>query len=400
MNRSRLVLILGLVALLAKLLIAWNYYGSTAVYFAESYAKKTLEPGGSANAYQQGITYTENGRDYLRRLYSDTPLNLNIARMAGGVSSATGLPFPFLFRLPSILADIGILFLLWRMLRPQTDREWAALAVAAVSPVSILASGYHGSTDGVMVCLLLLAVYLLRERAPAAGAAFGFACGFSLWPALLLPVIGAGPVFLVAAVIAWGVAGLPDLAQYPSVVFSRLLLPNEMAVPWGPTRFVSFLTSHLSVPLLFGAAIWIGRRYRNGRLDLRFAFGVTLLILALPRLDLPRLAWLAPWLVFLGVEAAAAYQVAATVLLVSVYSYWAGPFPWNYANWLGRGGWAGITIFYELTAWAITAFLAWRIWVLIRESNSGEAAPHGSLDAAPPEPKSTTRRPRPARAQR
>src|SRR5204863_1263716 len=77
----------------------------------------------------------------------------------------SGLTFPFLLRLPGIVADFIVVLALCSMTKA-TDRlrvpTWA-LTLFALSPVSIMVCGFHGNTDGVMVMLLVLSsVFCIR----------------------------------------------------------------------------------------------------------------------------------------------------------------------------------------------------------------------------------------------
>jgi hypothetical protein len=89
---------------------------------------------------------------------------------------ASGITFPFLLRLPGIVADFVVILLLLQI--REDDRRlrlptWA-LVVFARKRLSIIVSGYHVNTDPVMVMLLLLSVYFCT-RNPAC-AFWSFLC--------------------------------------------------------------------------------------------------------------------------------------------------------------------------------------------------------------------------------
>src|SRR5438105_13800388 len=63
-----------------------------------------------------------------------------------------------------------------------------ALALFALSPVSLMVSGFHGNTDPVMVLLLVCAVWMcLRNRPVLAGLFFAFGCQIKFVRLLFLP---------------------------------------------------------------------------------------------------------------------------------------------------------------------------------------------------------------------
>jgi len=71
----------------------------------------------------------------------------------------------------------------------------------ALSPVSIMVSGFHGNTDPVMICLVLLSIYLVESGRPAwlCGAIFGMAMWIKIVPVIFLPAFGAVPENAAAA---------------------------------------------------------------------------------------------------------------------------------------------------------------------------------------------------------
>ena len=82
---------------------------------------------------------------------------------------ASGISFPFLLRLPGIVADSSssLSCSKSKKMTPGLDyplgRSWSSRS----APLSIMVSGYHGNTDSVMVMLLLLSIYFLPELARA-----------------------------------------------------------------------------------------------------------------------------------------------------------------------------------------------------------------------------------------
>lgn len=100
--------------------------------------------------------------------FNHPPFIIHFLRL---LSLSAGESFPFWLRLPAILADVGSVFLLVRIL---PEASVSMLVLVAVSPISILVSGFHGNTDPVMIFFVLLGIYLLTVgRIALAGMAFG-----------------------------------------------------------------------------------------------------------------------------------------------------------------------------------------------------------------------------------
>src|SRR5882762_10162878 len=97
--------------------------------------------------------------------------------------------FPFLLRLPSIVADFFALLVLLRIrIKTGLPPMWA-LVLFALSPVAFMVSGFHGNVDPIMVCVLLVAAYFCVEEHAVLSAIFlGLACGIKIIPLFLTPV--------------------------------------------------------------------------------------------------------------------------------------------------------------------------------------------------------------------
>ena len=96
--------------------------------------------------------------------------------------------FPFLLRLPSIIADVLALLILWRLHQKTGNPPVWSLALFALSPVAFMVSGFHGNVDPIMVCLLLVATYFCVEENLLLSAMFlALACAIKIIPLFLVP---------------------------------------------------------------------------------------------------------------------------------------------------------------------------------------------------------------------
>lgn len=109
------------------------------------------------------------------------------------IDSARPALFPTIFKLPSILADIGVCWLLYRIWskRAGAPAAMAAAAGYAWCLVAILVGGYHCNTDNIYAFFALLAAYQMQDRSSAfkSGLALGAAINVKLTPVLLIPVL-------------------------------------------------------------------------------------------------------------------------------------------------------------------------------------------------------------------
>src|SRR5262249_42180144 len=99
-----------------------------------------------------------------------------------------GIHFPFLLRLPGIIADFLVVLVLLQFRKTDVRVPTWALALFVLSPVSLMVSGFHGNTDPVMVLLLICAVWMCLLNRPAlAGLFFALSCQIKIVPLLFLP---------------------------------------------------------------------------------------------------------------------------------------------------------------------------------------------------------------------
>src|SRR6267142_4371502 len=97
--------------------------------------------------------------------------------------------FPFLLRLPSIIADALALLILLRLHQKTGNPPVWSLALFALSPVAFMVSGFHGNVDPVMVCALLIAACCcVEEHVLLSGIFLALACSIKVIPLFLTPV--------------------------------------------------------------------------------------------------------------------------------------------------------------------------------------------------------------------
>ncbi len=176
------VLLAGIIAVLLKLLLALSTAGTNDVRTWE-HDLTTLRTAGFVELYRSGVQYdSPAGRLDPRQVFIHPPAVLHGLLIVGSLQDRTGWPLRFWLRAACALADAGTLVLLWRMFGKR-----AQILVLALSPVSILISGFHGNTDPIMMFFLVAAVFF-AERGNAghavtsSGAAFGLACSVKLIP--------------------------------------------------------------------------------------------------------------------------------------------------------------------------------------------------------------------------
>lgn len=274
-----------------------------------------------------------------------------------GITALTDAPFPFVFRLPAIVADAGSCLLLWRVWRGRAGERWAWVAAAAMAwnLNAVLVGAYHCNTDNVVAFLSLLSAYLLatRDRPGWAGLALAAAINVKIVPVLLVPPLlsACGNWRAVWRFLLGLSAGaIPFLLMFAATpAFAKNVLgyvpsPGE----WGLTFFALNLDH---VPLLAGrtsaAVAWLGRdgkylvfaasaaiglagliwRRRWSAYELAAATVAAFLVLT-PGFGVQYTVYAAPLILAVDLRRGAGYGLLAGAYVLAVYAgTWDGTLP-------------------------------------------------------------------------
>lgn len=365
----RLLLIAAAVAFLLKVALAATSYGTNDVQTFEEMLEK-LQKQGARTLYLEGTDILLDGRVVGPMPMNHPPMVLTMLRVWGGLRDVTGLRLGFWIRLTCAFADLLTLWGVYRLVGIE-GRRWIGVLLVALSPASILISGFHGNTDPIMIALVVLAVFLLERRdAPWwAGAAFGLACSVKVWPILLAPVflLSGGALrrrvrFAAAALGTALAAALPWREAGFRLMFERVFHYGSLPGWWGITYLVRDSQTPVRAAMfacILAGAVLMYRRVPS--LFDRCAVSTFLFLFLAPGFGPQYLAWGVPWTAAAGWRSAAAFQLAAGVFLFGMYTAWSAGFPWDFANahkylipaWTFRFG---------LLAWVATAVMAVDVW--------------------------------------
>lgn len=331
-----------------KLYLALTTVGALdAAGFADHLAK--IEQVGGLGAYRV--------RGAFNNPFNSPPFMIHALRGMGWLAQTTPFPFPFWLRLPSVCADVGSFLITRQMLArlwPGRDLTCPLLLVA-LSPVSIMLSGYHGNTDALMIFLVLLTAHLCERggRAWAAGLAFGAALNIKVVPLifaaaflLYLPDARRRLQFWVAAAGLWFTTSLPYVLQDPVLIVRTVFGYTSIYGHWGWTYLLARLRpdtlayAHpphdvvgphavyatvgkcVLIALVVAFSFWMNRRGRKVPLFIQCGLLVGLFLTLTPGFGSQYLAWLMPWLVALAPWTVLAYQLPAAGYLFFGYTCW------------------------------------------------------------------------------
>ncbi len=386
-SQSRWIIEAAGLALLIKLVIAWNTFGTNDVItfyiFGEWLAHHGLEW-----TYQHTILFNHPPLTavFLRSIYWLCNLPL---------LQTLGVSYPFLLRLPGILADFVVVLLLVSLNRRSSVCKipcWALL-LFAFSPLSIMVSGYHGNTDPVMVMFLVLAYYFCAlDRPFLCGMALALSVQVKIIPLLLVPLffgfwferrraIGFSVFFAGTSFVLWS----QPLLQYPRIFFHNVLSYSSYWGIWGISyllrltggsefQHVSFfgLTAKQNLVILickvaiFAAILLMTYLRRSARIDeLGKSIAVAWLVFFVfaPGVCVQYLVWLAPFVLLASPKVYGWLTVASSIFAFIFYDTISHHLPWFRGvstNTLNKI-WAP----WSLLPWAVlmvAAILIWRGW--------------------------------------
>ncbi|MEU9980027.1 glycosyltransferase family 39 protein [Streptomyces sp. NPDC050856] len=256
------------------------------------------------------------------------------------------VPWRPLIRFPACLADFVTVLLVFAIVRRRARLRTAVLCAigAALCPVLVATSGYHGNTDSVAVMFAFAAAYLLADRRSplAAGLAAALCVSVKIVPVVVVPLFfvaawragrrsllrftaGFGALFLAV----WG----PVIATVPGGLRANVLeYAGGNFSFWGIVRFArwagvpeDYVTlvrgdgHFLIVAAIMAAGVWLAWR-RPDALPVAVATTLGLLLLLSTASGVQYLAWPAAGLFVVGLWPGLSYGVVVGAVTASVYS--------------------------------------------------------------------------------
>jgi len=355
-QREIAVLIVALLAFALKLIIAFHTLGTNDVVIFYGFARQLTD---------HGLEWV-----YLHSIwFNHPPLS---AYFLEGIYHLdhqpffreNGFLFPFLLRAPGIISDLIAVLLLIRIQRtvPQFRMPLWALLAFAISPISLMVSGFHGNTDSVMVMFLLCAAYMcLRDRPMLSGLFFALSCQIKIVPLLFLPAFFffwstqrkmcrfVIPVALVSLSL-WS----QPLLHFPIVFLKNVFSYGGFYGLWGITYclrmtglpqlskvgFYDLPAAETTIAVLLKIIIimttlvmaWRCRRLGPGGLIRTLACTWIVFFVFSPAICGQYLVWLAPFILLLSPVLYAHLLLSGTVFLFFFYNVMAHGFPWYYAR--------------------------------------------------------------------
>jgi hypothetical protein len=355
-NNAMIVLGAALVALFLKLSIAYNTFGTNDVAAFYMFAR-SLNEHGLEWTYRNGVAWLSNSAGF-----NHPPLTAYYLQLIEIISRQDfcrtyGLTFPFLLRFPGVIADfVAALVVLRATITSQVRVPRWAMVLFALSPVSIMVSGFHGNTDPVMVLFLVVASYMcLRQRAVLCGVFFAFSCQIKVTPLLVFPVFFffwlrrqsalrftlpsllltvtmwsqplTFPLLFVRNVLAygsywgsWGITYWLQLTGCPELNATRFSMPLAATI----------IASLLKAGILLAVTVmgWRRRRLNAEAAICSIAYAWIVFFVFSPGFCAYYLIWLAPFILILSPVFYTWLTATSSLFLFVFYNHLAGGLPW------------------------------------------------------------------------
>jgi uncharacterized membrane protein len=380
-REALVVLLAAALGLVAKLLIAWNTLGTNDTIFFY-HLGNSLSNHGLKWAYANDVAFNHPPlvAAFIRSIYELDHLPW---------LHEYGITFPFLLRCPGIVSDFLVVLILLRAVKQLQLPIWALL-VLALSPVSLMVSGFHGNTDSVMVLFLVLAALMcLRERPMICGLFLALSSQIKIIPLLLVPIFffywlprrrsfAFTLPFVGTMVLLW----IEPLLRFPGIFFHRVLLYGSFWGLWGITYWLKLsgvnafsrvtyldllplqqiVATVLKVMIIIGVLV-VG--WRRRKLDARGLFAthgwawVTFFILS-PGVCAQYMVWLMPFVLVLSPGFFTWLTAASALFLFFFYNSIAGGLPWYLG--VSIGPLNGLWLPWSLWPWAtliVSVLLLW-----------------------------------------
>jgi uncharacterized membrane protein len=350
-----------LIGLVLKLTISYFTFGSNDAFTFYAFAR-SLSDHGLEWTYRHGTVWLSSST-----IFNHPPLTAYFLRLIYYLNQtefciANGLTFPFLLRLPGIIADFAVVLVLLRLIRSDArlrGYEWG-LAVLALSPVSLMVSGFHGNTDPVMVLFLVLACYMcVRNRPWLCGLFFALSCQIKVVPVLFLPVFFFFWIHrraLVAFLAPFVVSSIALLAEpmlhFPGLWFRNVVSYGSYWGIWGITYWLrltglrdfnwiwyerfsapqAVVVDILKVVIIGSIFViaWRRRALDGVGLIKSVAMGWVIFFIFSPGVCAQYLVWLAPFILLLSPTFFVSVTVSSALFLFFFYNTIAHGLPWYF----------------------------------------------------------------------
>jgi len=280
--------------------------------------------------------------------FSGPPLAMHVTTFMHALAEATNLPCRGMWKLPTVIADMGIIFLIYHLTKKhfkKTKNEALLLASTyAFNPISLLINGFHGQQEAFWMFLMLSAIILAMRKKPsllAVSACAALAIGYKLPAILLLPTtLSQLKNIKQKIIVSFGVGVLilftllPEILTQTNALIQQSFLYTSTQNVWGITLIATKLRGiyemseaqiiSLNQIVKIFLVTGIGLISIHTAIYRRAFVGATLIMLVFflvfaPGFGVQYLVWPLPFMLLYDKKIAAIYSIITTFALLHFY---------------------------------------------------------------------------------
>ena len=365
--------LLASLILILKLIFSYNVYGTNDITSWIRFSE-IIQRFGTFKIYS------------LMQVYNHPPLMSWILKLVMFIVENTGLSFPFVFRCMPILADYVSILIIWKLLIKYEIRDKFLITIFCVlNPVNFFISGFHGNTDSLFICLVLLAIYLLEsEKIVFSGLIFGLSFCIKIVPIILFPAFlihlyekRKKILFIFLTAIILTIVFSPYLMNdYRSVARNIFLYGGARGI-WGVGFFLRLIIEYPHLPMIirklgafayyfhasYGVPLFLillsfllfRFKYKKQQTLLEDVFlTFCIFFVVTPGFGTQYLAWISFFALIVSWQQGVIYTFLGGFFLYRVYTYWSGGLTMYYANSFETAGrWARFEDILAIVLWVI-----------------------------------------------
>jgi uncharacterized membrane protein len=211
----------------------------------------------------------------------------------------------------------------------------------ALCPAAIMVSGFHGTSDPVIVSLLLASIYAAecKYRPALSGILYGIACSIKLWPLFLLLAFMLGLKtwrarlhFGTLALLIFVALAFPHILAGPWLIISTVFGYRSVAGYWGLSIFRPYV--RIGIPFTFTAiaVAVVYLRKRNASLSYMAGSSIMLFLVLTPGGGVQYLVWLLPFCFLFGDQVTIGVYATSSAFIAAAYTLWSGGIPWYFGD--------------------------------------------------------------------
>jgi hypothetical protein len=300
------------------------------------------------------------------------PLSAWWGASALALAHVINLPFPLIFKAPSVLADSCTVWLLGTFFTQSRSSAAFRAWVYALSIPAILITSFHGNTDAICVFFVVLSLVLLRQSQHSFLGGLVLACAINvkIIPLILVPALvvtlpkRADRIRFIGGVALGCVPILAAIGLYGEPFVRNVFRYKSLLEPWGVNLLLMHDAAATDLYRKLGGVVIIGLIValsvyqlckKSFKLEEIATVVVCIFLVFAPGFGIQYLIYAAPLLLLVSTQSAVWYHLGAGAMALACYgsflsswyplaSYHTGPFPSSVAL-LGGLAWVSLVVF-------------------------------------------------------